>query len=138
MIHALIPAVGSLLTKVIDRVVPDKKQAAEMQLEAMKMVSEQGSKELQGAIDIIKAEVQSESWLASNWRPILMLVVVAIIGNNYLIAPYINALFGDGTVPNLDLPGRLWDLMTLGVGGYVAGRSGEKMVKAWKDDSGSR
>jgi hypothetical protein len=33
----------------------------------------------------------------------------------------------------LALPDRLWDLMTLGVGGYVVGRTGEKITQRWKE-----
>jgi hypothetical protein len=32
----------------------------------------------------------------------------------------------------LELPQDLYDLMKIGVGGYIVGRSGEKIVKEWK------
>lgn len=87
---------------------------------------------LQGAVDIVRGEVQSESWLQRNWRPILMLTIVLIVANNYLVAPYLRAMFGAGSVPVLELPERLWDLMTLGVGGYVGGRTVEKVAAIWR------
>lgn len=59
-----------------------------------------------------------------------MLTIVGIVANNYLIYPYL-ILFGMQAIP-LALPDRLWDLMTLGVGGYVAGRTGEKLMETWK------
>ena len=31
------------------------------------------------------------------------------------------------------IPEQVWTLITIGLGGYVGGRSGEKMVKAWKE-----
>jgi len=37
-----------------------------------------------------------------------------------------------GSSLTLDLPERLWDLMTLGVGGYVGGRTVEKSIKTWQ------
>ena len=37
-----------------------------------------------------------------------------------------------GSALTLDLPERLWDLMTLGVGGYVGGRTIEKGIKSWQ------
>jgi hypothetical protein len=132
MLQAIIPIIGSLLGKAIDRAVPDADQAARLKAEVMTVVLQQAGAELQGAVEIIKAEAQGESWLQRNWRPLLMLTVVAIVGNNYLLAPYVNALFGAGAAPVLDLPDRLWDLMTLGVGGYVAGRTAEKVVATWK------
>ncbi len=34
--------------------------------------------------------------------------------------------------PQLALPPELWNLMTLGVSGYIGGRSVEEAVSAWK------
>ncbi|MFZ5653158.1 MAG: 3TM-type holin [Pseudomonadota bacterium] len=132
MIAAFIPALSDLLGKVIDRAVPDRDQANKLRAELTTQLLSQSSAELQGAVDIIKAEAQGSSWLQRNWRPILMLTIVAIVANNYLVSPWLNAIFGADTAPILDLPERLWALMNLGVGGYVAGRSGEKMVALWR------
>ena len=79
--------------------------------------------------EVIVAEIQS-GWLSRSWRPILMLTIVAIVANNYLIFPYAS-LFTDKTVV-LDLPDKLWSLMQIGVGGYIAGRSGEKLMETFK------
>jgi hypothetical protein len=76
---------------------------------------------------IILAEAQGESYLQKNWRPILMLVIVAIVANNHLLYPYLSLFFN--AAPLLELPDKLWSLMQIGVGGYVVGRSGEKIVK---------
>jgi hypothetical protein len=80
--------------------------------------------------DIITAEAKSQSSLARNWRPITMLVFVAIIFNNYLVYPYIQ-LFG-GTAVQLPIPDDMWSLLKLGIGGYIAGRSVEKGIESWK------
>jgi len=85
-------------------------------------------RELQAKVLI--AEIAGQSWLQQNWRPILMLTIVAIVANNYIFVPYMQ-LFGLSAVI-LDLPDKLWNLMTLGVGGYIAGRTGEKMISTWK------
>lgn len=132
MLPALIPALTALVGKVIDRAVPDKAQAEELRAKLTLELLSSANTELQGAVDIIKAEAGGESWLQRNWRPILMLTIVAIVANNYLVAPYLNAMLGAGAVPVLDLPERLWNLMTLGVGGYVGGRTVEKVAAIWK------
>ena len=75
---------------------------------------------------IILAEAQG-SWLQRNWRPLLMLTAIIIIFNNYVLTPYIGILAPE-YVTVLELPGGLWALLTTGVGGYVLGRSGEKIV----------
>lgn len=131
MLQALIPVLTGLVGKVIDKVATDKDQAEQLKAEITLAMLSVGAEELRGAVDIIKAEAQGESWAQRNWRPVLMLTIVAIVANNYLLAPYLNSMFGLGA-PVLPLPERLWELMNLGVGGYVIGRSAEKAVTAWK------
>jgi len=80
--------------------------------------------------DVVKAEIQGRSWLQRNWRPILMMVVIIIIANNYIIFPYVG-IWTD-KVRMLELPGALFALLTAGVGGYIVGRSGEKIAAAFK------
>ena len=64
-----------------------------------------------------------------------MLVAIVIIANNYIFVPYARA-FGLA-VPLLELPDGLWSLLTLGVGGYVVGRSVEKTFTARSGDLSS-
>jgi hypothetical protein len=64
---------------------------------------------------------EKEGWLAANWRPVLMLTFTTIVANNYLFAPWFHA-------PMLVLPPDMWDLMKLGITGYVVGRSAEKLI----------
>jgi len=80
--------------------------------------------------NIIIAETKSQSWLARNWRPILMLTIVAIIANNYVLFPYLS-LFTE-KVTMLTLPDHLWALLKIGVGGYIVGRSAEQVAKTIK------
>lgn len=79
---------------------------------------------------VIVAEAKSEHKLTSQWRPITMLTFVFIVANNYIIAPYLNA-FGF-EVPTLELTAEMWELIKIGLGGYVVGRSAEKFAKHWK------
>ena len=99
-------------------------------LKILKVLQDAESKIMEQKAKTIVAEASSEHWLASSWRPITMLVFVTIIANNYIIAPYLKS-FGY-EVPTLDIPPDMWGLLQLGIGGYIAGRSGEKMVKVWK------
>jgi hypothetical protein len=71
--------------------------------------------------EVIVAEMKSESWLARNWRPILMLVFTYIVLNNYVLTAY----FG---LPSVVIPDHMWELLKLGVGGYIVGRSAEKVI----------
>ena len=125
MIHALLPIIGSVL----DRVLPDKKAAAEAKLKMMELAGQGELKFLESQAEIISAEAKSEHWLTATWRPICMLTFVAIIANNYILYPYLSLFWEQA--PVLDIPGDMWDLLKIGLGGYVVGRSAEKFAKNW-------
>jgi len=74
---------------------------------------------------IVNTEAASSHWLAANWRPITMLTFVALIVARW---------FG-WAAPNLADAEylKLWDIVQLGLGGYVVGRSVEKVVPAIAD-----
>lgn len=118
----------AVINKVIDKAVPDKGEAMRLQQQVFSEVMTNYRAELDNATKIILAEAQGESWLQRNWRPLLMLAVVAIIVNNYILVPWL-IVFGVDNAPVLELPGELWSLLTIGVGGYVVGRSVEKVAE---------
>ncbi len=74
--------------------------------------------ELQG--QIVLAETTGNK-LQRSWRPLLMLSFGAIIIYEY----FISSVF---SLPKSNLPADFWDLLKIGVGGYVVGRSAEKIV----------
>ena len=119
------PLIGGLFS-VIDKAVSDKDEAARIKARLQEMVLTGQLKEIEAAAAVIVAEARSESWIARSWRPLLMLLFGVIIANNYLVVP----LFG---TPAADIPPDMWDLLKLGVGGYVLGRSVEKGVRVWKE-----
>ena len=67
---------------------------------------------------IVQAEASSSNWLTSSWRPLTMLCFTALIVARW---------FG-WAAPNLAPEEylKLWDIVQLGLGGYVVGRSVEK------------
>ena len=134
MIQALLPVLGPIVGDVIKRVLPeDKDKRMEIEREmSMALVSNSHAIE-HAASSIILAEAKSESWLASSWRPLLMLIITAIIAWNFLFAPLIELcvqLFTGNILPlSINLPDQLWTLLMIGVGGYVSGRALEKVAK---------
>jgi|TARA_R110000782_G_scaffold60748_1_gene125441 hypothetical protein len=131
MFAALIGPVLKGVFGIVDKVVEDKDLANKIKDAISTRQHDLESTELKGAISIILAEAQG-SWLQRNWRPLLMLIVILIVANNYLVFPYLELVFPD-TIKMLELPDKLWNLLMIGVGGYVTGRSGEKMIKTWKE-----
>lgn len=111
---------------IINKIVPDTKEGTKLKTDLATKHLDLLQTETEAAARVVIAEAQG-GWLQRNWRPLLMLVAILIIANNYLIAPYSWA-FGFA-LPILELPDRLWGLLTIGVGGYVAGRSAEKIMK---------
>lgn len=115
---------------IIDKIIPDPKEKAEAKLKLLAL-QQSGELEMIGhQANVIIAEAQSDSVIARNWRPLLMLLFGAIIANNYLVGPILRASGLQYVI--LDLPPNMWKLIEIGLGGYVVGRSMEKTVKAWK------
>ena len=71
--------------------------------------------------EIIVTEAKG-NWLQRSWRPILMLAFGFIVIYVKFLAP----LF-DFRIPELE--DEFWNLLQLGIGGYVVGRSAEKISK---------
>lgn len=76
---------------------------------------------LKGQTDIIVAEAQGGSWMQRSWRPITMLVFLALV---------VCDSFGVLATPLAD---EAWTLLQIGLGGYVVGRSVEKSAPALKN-----
>ena len=123
---AILGAVTPLLSKLI----PDPAQRAEAEANLLKLHQSGELKALEAATNIIVAEAKSDHWIVAAWRPITMLTFTFIIANNYIIYPYLSLFWQ--AAPSLTLPPDLWDLLKIGLGGYVLGRSTEKSVAAWK------
>ena len=118
---------------VIDQFVTDKDLAlqvkAELQRSVMQIDVTKYVAQLEAQKSVLIAEIQGESPLQRNWRPITMMVFVAIIANNYIIYPYLSMF--DATksaVTQLQLPAFMWECLKLGLSGYIVGRSVEKIA----------
>lgn len=111
--------------KVIDRLWPDPAQAAQAKLALLDLAQRGELAEFTARADIVKTEAASSHWLAANWRPVLMLTFGGLIVARW---------FGLAA-PNLSEAEylKLWDIVQLGLGGYVIGRSVEKVVPALAD-----
>ncbi len=68
----------------------------------------------------------SGNWLQRSWRPILMLCFGAIVVYAYFVQP---AFFPNQIHIRTDLTPEFWQLLKIGVGGYVTSRGVEKVAK---------
>ena len=120
MLQALIPALAPILGKVVGNLFPDPTEKAKAEAEVIRQLLTAQSEIEKAASEIIRTEAASEHWLAANWRPLTMLVFVALIVARW---------FG-WAAPNLSQEEyiKLWSIVEFGLGGYVVGRSVEKVA----------
>lgn len=118
----MIGGVLSIVSTAIDKIWPDADEAnkikSQMTLEIMKNEAEH-TKALAG---IIQAEAKSEGWLTRSWRPLVMIFLCVCLG------AYFWGFAPQYLVDNPAIVEDLFDLLKLGIGGYIAGRTGEKVV----------
>ena len=116
----LLPALATIIGKLI----PDPAARAQAQLQLAQMAQAGQLAELQAAVSVLVAEA-SGNWLQRSWRPLMMLTFTGLIVARWL----------GWTAPNL-APSEydhLWSIVQLGIGGYVIGRSVEKVAPAVAD-----
>lgn len=110
---------------IIDRLWPDPEKKAAAQIELLRMAQAGELTEFTERAGIVRAEAASSHWLAANWRPMLMLVFGGLIVARW---------FGFAA-PELSEAEylKLWDIVEFGLGGYVVGRSVEKIAPTIAD-----
>lgn len=97
-----------------------KERLLEVQAIAMQTVFEYESDSLQARAAIVNSEAQSDHWIVASWRPVVMLTLTSLV-----------VVDSFGWLAN-PLSGEAWLLLQIGLGGYVVGRSGEKIAKTIK------
>lgn len=125
------PVIG-VVDKVLERVLPDPKLRADAMKQAREIAHNESIAELDAASRIIVAEAQGESAAQRSWRPHLMYLIMGLLVFNGALVPLVEASFGV-KLPILEawsaIPEEMWSLLQIGLGGYVAGRSLEKIAE---------
>ena len=116
------PAIKGV-TDLIGEFVEDKDQANKLEGAIKSQLLNLEQDIVKSQRDIIVAEAKSQSWCTSNWRPVTMLTFVGLIVAKWL------GYTAPGITPELEMA--LMEIIKIGLGGYVVGRSGEKMVEAY-------
>jgi hypothetical protein len=112
-------------SKLIERIWPNPEEANKAKLRLFELQQAGELQEMTGRLAVIQAEASSSNWLAASWRPITMLTFVTLIVARWFgwAAPELNE------AEYL----KLWSIVELGLGGYVIGRSVEKIAPAIAD-----
>ena len=111
--------VVSAVGEVIDRLTLPAREKRQLESDLLQVLAdwERARVEAQSAVLVEEAK---GSWLQRSWRPLVMLVFAVIV----LVGTFTN-------LPILDDTSRFWDLLEIGLGGYVVGRGGEKILQVF-------
>jgi hypothetical protein len=121
-----IAPLAKILFNTVDKAVEDKDLANKLKADLQTQMMQSHTQELTAAAKIIEAEAKA-GWFASSWRPLLMYVLIFILIWNYVLGPVI--LFFFKASITITLPGDVWTLLQIGLGGYVVGRSAESVAR---------
>ena len=125
MFTAILGILSPILGQVVKSFFPDpadELKRMELQTRLQEAVISKANEIEMAAADIVKAEAQSVHWLTANWRPLTMLTFVGLVVARWL------GWTAEGMTEAEYLS--IYDLIKIGLGGYVVGRSIEKVAPA--------
>lgn len=139
---ALLKVFGPLLGKIaagpvleiIDKLVPDADLKTRLKAEIGTSLARRDIALVAARREAVLSELRSDSWMTRSWRPALMFLLMMFLLFFGLIVPLMELVAGEPLPlePRLDrIPDPLWNLLALGVGGYVGGRTVEKIAAQW-------
>jgi len=123
ILGAVAPMVKTLFST-IDKTIDNKAEAEKIKQNIQQQLLSGQLKELEAQASIITAEAKG-GWLQRNWRPLLMLTFAGLVVAHW---------FGF-TAPNIpeSVQNSLLNIVLVGMGGYIVGRSGEKIMDKYKE-----
>jgi Holin of 3TMs, for gene-transfer release len=119
------------VAKILDAYVKDVELRRKLEAELNTQIIAHLGKEQALEQSIILAEINSDTWLTKTWRPILMLSLLGFLGFVGVLLPLADLMAGRALPFNprwTALPEGFWDFLSVGVGGYIGGRSLEKIA----------
>lgn len=127
-IEALAAPVLGPLFGIIDQFVTDKDKAAEMKHEATMGMQRFAQALMEAQADAIKGDQQSQSWLPRNIRPMFLLFLMIFIGVSVVggMMGFADAIAAGWAA----VPEGAWVLAQICLGGYITGRTIEKVAGA--------
>ena len=110
----LVSAVG----EIVDRLTLPGREKKQLETDILQLLIAVEEKTITAQAAAIREEARG-NWLQRSWRPIVMLVFTLII----LAGTFLN-------LPILADTSRFWDLLEIGLGGYIIGRGSEQLVSS--------
>ena len=116
--------VGNMVSGVLDKVITKESDKLNAKNELTAIVMGKLTEVASFQRDVLVTELKGNK-LQKNWRPIVMLTFAFIIVCHYFFFPVLGLWY---EMPVLELPENFWGLLKIGLGGYVIGRSVEKVA----------
>ena len=110
----LVSAVG----EIVDLLTLPGREKKQLETDILQLLIAVEEKTITEQAAAIREEARG-NWLQRSWRPIVMLVFTLII----LAGTFLN-------LPILADTSRFWDLLEIGLGGYIIGRGSEQLVSS--------
>ena len=114
-----VKGVVSAVGEVVDRLTLPAREKKQLETDLMRVFVEWEQRVMEARSAVLVEEARG-TWLQRSWRPMVMLTFAVIV----VVGTFVS-------LPILDDTSRFWDLLEIGLGGYVMGRSGEKIVQAF-------
>lgn len=113
-----IKSVADAVSGLVERLTLPAREKKQLEADVLRLLLEREKELIQARTTLLQEEGKG-NWLQRSWRPLVMLTFAAVI----LIGTFTN-------ISILSDTSRFWDLLEIGLGGYVVGRSGEKILCA--------
>ncbi|WP_018336899.1 3TM-type holin [Butyricimonas synergistica] len=108
--------VADAVSGVVERLTLPAREKKQLEADLLRLLLEREQELIQAQAALLQEEGKG-NWLQRSWRPLVMLTFAAVI----LMGTFTN-------ISILSDTSRFWDLLEIGLGGYVVGRSGEKIL----------
>jgi hypothetical protein len=138
LLKFLAPLLGKIaagpVLDIVDKLVPDADLKSRLKAEIRTSLARRDVALIAARRAAVLGELRSDSWMTRSWRPALMFLLMIFLLFFGLIVPLMELVAGQPLAiePHFDrIPEPLWNLLALGVGGYVGGRTVEKITALW-------
>ena len=114
-----VKGVVSAVGEVIERLTLPSREKKQLEMDLLRVFIEWEQRVMEARSAVLVEEARG-SWLQRSWRPLVLLTFAVIV----LVGTFTS-------LPILEDTSRFWDLLEIGLGGYVVGWSGNKIVQAF-------
>ena len=111
-----VKGVVSAVGEVVDRLTLPAREKKQLETDLMRVFVEWEQRVMEARSAVLVEEARG-TWLQRSWRPMVMLVLTLLV---------VLGVFTESSM--LSDTSRFWDLLEIGIGGYVIGRSGETIT----------